>query len=419
MHAYDFDAGARAILVKMTPRKWRLIRMFEALLKVVCRLLPAPSAPATEKARPASILVIEYWNLGDLVILIPFLRKLRNGFPNAHITLLVNGNLPSFLERQGLVDDFVPIRVPWAQHFSRWQKYNPISGLWLPFLKAIGGLRKRNFDMAFSGRMDIRDNFLLWLSGARRRIGYGFGGGGFLLTDCVDPDLSRPHRTDVWLQLLNALGFEKAATAQEFRHSPEILFQARSLLADLGVPEGVTVVGVHCGARIATRRWGDEKFAEVAKELLKGQEVHVLWFLEPNAAGGAPRMERCHEVRLEFDLFLATLSLCNLLVCNDSGPMHLAGLLSVPVVAVFGPQNPAWFGPRGSNDRVVIRPEMWCRPCFDYCIFDQPYCLQSITPGQTLASVKDALTVIQDGSPKGTMKRSRIAVALGEGGNRG
>src|SRR6266849_8012246 len=99
------DAIARATLVKMTTRKWRLIRMFEALLKVVCPLLPAPPLPASDEAEPTSTLVVEYWNLGDLVILVPFLRNLRKCFPNAHIALLVNSSLQSFLQGQELVDE--------------------------------------------------------------------------------------------------------------------------------------------------------------------------------------------------------------------------------------------------------------------------------------------------------------------------
>ena len=408
------EAAARAVLLKMPPGKWRLIRALEALLRVVCSLVPSPLKSATERAEPKSILVVEYWNLGDLAILVPFLRNLRGSFPGARIALLVNSNLQTFLQGQDLVDEFIPIRVPWAQHFSRWQKYNPFSGLWLPLLKAIWSLRGRNFDLAFSGRMDIRDNLLMWLSGARRRVGYGIGGGGFLLTDRVEPELSRPHRTDLWLHLLKESGFERTATAEKFHLSPESLSQARSLLADLNVPEGATIVGVHSGARIAIRRWGDDRFAEVAKDLLKDEDVHVLWFLDPKALGQAPKLDRCHEVRLSFEDFLAALSRCDLLVCNDSGPMHLAGLLRVPVVAVFGSTNPVWFGPQGPQDRVVIRPEMWCRPCFDYCIFDQPYCLRAIAPEQTIASVKEALVEIRASSFDATLDKNRVAVASGE-----
>jgi len=63
------------------------------------------------------------------------------------------------------VDEFIPVRVPWAQHFSRWKKYNPFSGHWISFVRTLLGVRKKQFDWAISGRMDVRDNFLLWLSG--------------------------------------------------------------------------------------------------------------------------------------------------------------------------------------------------------------------------------------------------------------
>ena len=85
-----------------------------------------------------------------------------------------------------------------------------------------------------------------------------------------------------------------------------------------------------------------------------------------------------------------------LLVCNDSGPMHLANLLGVPVVAVFGPTNPVWFGPRGPQDRIVIRPEFWCRPCFDYCLFDEPYCLRTIAPEQVIQATREAIEEIRE-----------------------
>ena len=77
--------------------------------------------------------------------------------------------------------------------------------------------------------------------------------------------------------------------------------------------------------------------------------------------------------------FMAVLSQCSMFLCNDSGPMHIATALNVPVVALFGPTEPAWFGPLGPQDQIVIRPGFWCRPCFDYCLFDQPYCLRTIS----------------------------------------
>lgn len=422
MYSYDagmtagsraFEVMARANLLRMTPLKWRLVRSFETLMRLLNPLTPPLRPFENPKEQPASILVIEYWNLGDLAILVPFLRNLRQSFPRAKISLLVNANLTYVLDGQGLVDAFIPARVPWAVHFHRWLKYNPFSFNWISLARTILTLRKRRFDWAFSGRMDVRDNFILWLSGARRRIGYGLGGGSSFLTDAVVPDLSRQHRADIWLRLLEALGVPPDRSFVGFQLTDAEVASARSFLNERGVPPGSLLVGIHPDARLATRRWGDENFAEVARRIMQDTDIHVLWFSEPGHPVQAPSSDRCHTISLSFRPFLAMLSYCKLLVCNDSGPMHLANLLDVPVVAVFGPTNPVWFGPRGARDRVVIRPEFSCRPCFDYCIFIQPYCLKTISTDEVYSAVKDALQRLSQESATRVPSANAFQIPMG------
>ena len=180
-----------------------------------------------------------------------------------------------------------------------------------------------------------------------------------------------------------------------FRLTDAEVASARSFLSDRGVEPGSLLVGIHPDARLATRRWGNENFAKIARRIVQNTDIHVLWFSEPGRPVQAPSLDRCHTISLSFRPFLALLSYCKLLVCNDSGPMHLANLLGVPVVAVFGPTNPVWFGPRGARDRVVIRPEFWCRPCFDYCIFDQPYCLRTISVDEVYDAVETQMNAIR------------------------
>jgi heptosyltransferase-2 len=412
-HLTDAESAARASFLKMSPRKRGLVRAAERGIRMVLPLLPQPKRHGGVGELPSNILVVEYWNLGDLAILVPFLRNLRRSYPQARISLLINAGLATFLEGQGLVDEFIPVHVPWAQHHSRWKKYNPLSSGWISFARTLRTVRKRQFDWAISGRMDLRDNFLLWLSGAARRIGYALGGGGFLLTDRIAPDLSRPHRADIWLHLLEALGKPANRDLYAFQLSEDELASAQLLLREKGIPSDAFLIGVHPGARIAVRRWGDERFAEVVRHLLAECDVHILWFSDPGNPSATPPLERCHAVSLDFRSFVAVLSRCRVLICNDSGPMHLANLLGVPVVAVFGPQKPEWFGPRGPRDRVVILPEFPCRPCFDYCIFDEPHCLRTIAPGEVVASVRQAIVELC-AEPSLTIK-SYVAVATAEG----
>jgi heptosyltransferase-2 len=411
-NAQQSEAAARAGFLKIAPRKWRLVRAFESVLKALLPMLPAPRTLEDSAKLPKCILVVEYWNLGDLAILVPFLKNLRASYPAARIALLVNESLKSFLEGQGLVDEFIPVRVPWVRHHLRWKKYNPFSRDWISFARTLRAVRKRQFDWDISGRMDLRDNFLLWLSGAARRIGYGLGGGRFLLTDCVNPDLSRPHRADIWLRLLEALGKPPNRDLGGILLSADEFTSAQLFLQEKGIPLDAFLIGVHTGARLAVRRWGDERFAKVAQHLLAESDAHILWFSDPGNPSVAPRLERCHPVSLEFRYFLAVLSRCRVLICNDSGPMHVANLLSVPVVAVFGPQKPEWFGPRGPRDRVVIRPEFPCRPCSDYCIFDEPHCLRTIAPGEVIGSVLEAIPELQ-ARPSLTIN-SYVVTATGE-----
>jgi ADP-heptose:LPS heptosyltransferase len=76
----------------------------------------------------------------------------------------------------------------------------------------------------------------------------------------------------------------------------------------------------------------------------------------------------------------------------------MASGLGVPVVAIFGPTQPEWFGPVGESHRIVIRREIWCRPCFDYCIFDQPYCLRVVTADSVYEAAEEALRTLLNGA---------------------
>jgi lipopolysaccharide heptosyltransferase II len=375
------NSGALGVLVKISTRKRFLIRTFEAAVKPLVFLVEwLRRAEPSRSGEIRQILVVEYWNLGDIVMESPFLQNLRIEYPAAHIVLLTSPKCAPLIENQGLVDEVKVVRVPWTQHYSRWRKYNPFSPLWLELLKTLKTLRTQSFDLAFVARADIRENFILWLIRARQRVGYGFGGGAFLLTDVVLPDLERPHFSNRWLRLLEHLGKPILTLQPRLLLTGEEELAAERFLADRGVKDGDFLVGVHSGARSAIRQWGEENFEAVARGLQKQFAVKILWFQEPNHSSPAPA--RNHDflpLSLPLRPFMAVLRRCRLFICNDSGPMHIATALGVPVVAVFGPTEPAWFGPLGPANRIVIQHGFWCRPCYDYCLFDQPYCLRTIS----------------------------------------
>ena len=183
-----------------------------------------------------------------------------------------------------------------------------------------------------------------------------------------------------WLRLLEHIGSPVLETRLSLKLTKEQLGTAKRFATTHGISNDEIVVGFHTGVRIAMRQWGIPKFLAVMEQLRLEFSIRVLWFEEPSGSNERPGPgDSVVRVSLPLDSFLAVLARCDLLVCNDSGPMHMAESLGVPVVAVFGPTQPAWFGPTAKGSQVVYRPEFWCRPCFDYCIFDQPYCLRTIS----------------------------------------
>jgi heptosyltransferase II len=385
------DAAALGVLVRISPRKRRVIRAAEAILRPLVRLVDRLRPPREVVKEVRRILVLEYWNLGDIVMESPFLQNLRIHYPNAHIVLLTSPKCVPLVADQGLVDELIVVRVPWAQHYSRWRKYNPFSLLWIELLRTLSILRAQHFDLAFVGRADLRENFMLWYSGVTRRVGYAFGGGGFLLTDAVTPDLERPHFSSRWLRLLEHLGHPILTRQPHLRLKEEERDWAEQYLAERGMKDGECIVAFHPGARSSIRQWGEENFAAVAQRLRAEFPVKILWFQDPGQPLDAGEQDQIVRLSLPLRQFMAVLSRCRMFICNDSGPMHIATALDVPVVGVFGPTEPAWFGPLGERHHVVIRPEFWCRPCFDYCQFDQPYCLRTISVDSVFNAAAEGL----------------------------
>jgi heptosyltransferase-2 len=391
------DSAALGVLVRISARKRLLIRAIEALVRpFVCLLGRLRGSTVSTSGERQRILVLECWNLGDIVMEVPFLQNLRIHFPNAHIALLTSPKCAPLIMDQGLVDELIVVRVPWAQHYSRWRKYNPFSPLWIEFVRTLRLLHAQEFDLAFTARADIRENFILWLVNVRRRVGYAFGGGGFLLTDAATPDLERPHFSNRWLRLLEHLGKPILTRQPHLRLKQEEQEWAEQYLAGQGVKADDLLIAIHPGARSAIRQWGEENFIAVTERLLAKFPAKILWFHEPNQASPAPQTKRCIPLSLPLRQFMAMLSQCSMLICNDSGPMHIATALDVPVVGIFGPTEPTWFGPLGDNNHVVIRPEFWCRPCFDYCQFDQPYCLRMISVESVFNTAAEALNHLRE-----------------------
>ena len=203
----DAEAAAAGTVLRTSWLARCRIRVFDAILFpyfwVANLFRRAEAGRSDDEVR--KILVVEYANFGDIVLLLPFLQNLRTHYPLAQITLLANPKTNSLLEGLNLVDEIIPIHVPQGMYLSRRQRFNFFSPLWFNSWRRLRQLRRRKFDLALTARIDVLDNWMLWMTGAARRLGYALHGGRFFLTDVVKPDLDHVHGADRWLAILHAL----------------------------------------------------------------------------------------------------------------------------------------------------------------------------------------------------------------------
>jgi ADP-heptose:LPS heptosyltransferase len=346
---------------------WRVTpgrRLLLATLDTVARpfaalLLPRQRGPVEGIWK---ILVVEIWNVSDVVIATTALQALRARYPDAWISLLAQPHAEELLRGSGLVDEVIPFVFPWTADsdkykFSRYDR-DAISAL-------FRRLREAKFDLTVDCRMDFRNNVVTFATHARRRVGYAFGGGSFLLTDAIPAPPRGQHKVRDWLKLMEALGSQRGAKAISRSESgrpiaprltllPEERQEAAVALESMGIAPRDLIVALHVGGSNPTKRWPTERFAEVADSLAEGYGARIVVLVDPEGHGeGLPlRTPACY-VTPSLRELMGFIGSCDLLICNDGAPMHIADALGVPVVAVFTSGNPRSYGPSGKYQKVV------------------------------------------------------------------
>ncbi|HVF40785.1 MAG TPA: glycosyltransferase family 9 protein [Gemmatimonadaceae bacterium] len=344
----------------VTRKKVIAFSAFDAVARPLASLFPRAKANGNGSVR--KILVVELWHMGDVVLVTPFLSKLRQLFPDARITLIAKPHAEELLRFSGLVDEVIPFDFPWTAteekyRFSRYDR------------KALTGLLKRlraeRFDLTFDCRMDLRSNLLTRATRAPRRVGYDFGGGGFLLTDSLPPPPLDQHKVDDWLALLGPVLPDwrqntDDASLPRLVVTDEECEEARKFLGLHDLGDDDMIVGIHPGGSHDGKRWPIENFEEAARSLAAKRNVNVLIFVDPEGTGANMQLgPTATFVRTSIREMMALMTRCATVICNDSGPMHIAAALGVPVVAMFTTGNPDWYGPQGAGHSVVGTGAPW------------------------------------------------------------
>jgi len=304
--------------------------------------------------------------LGDAVMCEPTLRGLRSLFPEAQIALLVKPYVAEVFAGHPALTRVLT--------YDGKGRHAGLYGKWV----LAGQLRRQGFDLAVLFQNAFEAALLSFLAGVPRRFGYATDGRSLLLSDPVAvPDRrSPPHLVRYYWDLLKPLGLTGDPVAPKLVVFPEEEQAMEGRFVKGGLTASDVVVGINPGSTGGrAKRWLPERFAEAADRLCRtiresrGQQASVV------ILGGKEEEQLGQEIAARLSSrslvlsgattireLMAALKRCEVLLTNDSGPMHVATALRVPVVGIFGSTDWRKTAPFGNADGLVRQP-VDCAPC--------------------------------------------------------
>lgn len=303
------------------------------------------------------ILCIRPDGLGDMVCATPVFACLDEAFPEASLSVLASPLNAPLLVGNPHVDEVI-LYEPKGKDRS-----------WFRRLRTLREIQRRRFDLVLAMRTSWDAHLFAGLSGARYRVGYAEKPFGSMLTHrLVGGHLrGRFHEVDRNLNLLDALGVPRKTRKPRLYLLDEERQFAEEWLQKRSRAEGA-LWGVHVGASTGDRCYPEDRYAEALNLLAEGVSfpVRALVFGGPGdeerVAALCRRLKVPHEkaIGLTVREMMALIGRCELMLVNDSGPMHIAAGLNVPLVALFGPGDHVRWMPENENARL-LRPDP-CRP---------------------------------------------------------
>ena len=334
--------------------------------------------------------------IGDAIMALPALRAVRKRFPEAEIAIVGRPYIADIYRDQEICDQLIPYD-PRGLHAG-------LSGR----ERLAAELRAQKFDVALLLQNAFDAAWLAWRARIPERIGYARDGRSFLLTKAVP--LPRhgeipAHEKFYYLELLRRAGWLDSAQDETFislRVSEEKRRSADEFLCESGVRQGALRIAIGAGASYGSAKcWPPPRFAEVANQLQSEADADVILFgtaAEASVSTAISAEMRRPPIDLTGETAIADLSAllsqCHLFIGNDSGAMHVAAAVGLPVIAVFGPTDPEGTAPVTPRCSIV-QEKPYCSPCFLRSCPTDHRCMTAITANMVEAAARPWLSSIQ------------------------
>ena len=322
------------------------------------------------------ILIIKPSSLGDIVHTLPFLAAVHNRFPQAEIHWVVARGLHRFLEGHPMITKL------WIMDKDEWKKIPRLHRSIPEIIRFARGLAAEQFDVSIDLSGLLRSGLITWAAGAWERLGFSDSdeGSPFFYTHKVRGG-ENIHAIDRYLKLARLLGCDVSTV----EHPMPPMAEAEVDFSCL--PERFCVIAPSAGKE--ANRWPAERFGQLAAGLplcsvVVSNRADAPVVDEVVAASRGRAISMAGKTGLQE--LAALISRAEFFISNDTGPMHIAAALGIPVFAIFGPANPVRTGPYGT-EHTIIRKEMSCSPCYRQNPCSHWRCMQDLTVTEVLATI--------------------------------
>ena len=332
--------------------------------------------------------------IGDAVLTLPAIRSVRKAFPHARISLLVKPWVSDIFKESPDIDEIILYD----------DRFHGFAGK--PGLAKI--LRRSKFDIAVLLQNAFDAALISRLAGVPEIIGYKRDWRGFLLTKAIPvaKDSLKQHQVHYYLYLLRSAGIKTAETRPYIYLTDDERGHARDLLSSYFPDAGFPLIGINPGAAFGpAKRWPPERFTELISKIIHELNGRIVIFgsrTEVEIAGEIYRKLETGNSKFKNRLLMmagktglreaaALIAECDAFVTNDSGLMHMASALLVPVVAIFGSTDRTATRPFGEGHKVIAK-DLPCAPCMKReCPEGHTACMTEITAAEVFSAVREIL----------------------------
>ena len=326
------------------------------------------------------ILIIKLRAIGDVILTTPVFENLRNSFPNSQIDFIVEKPSASLVAEDKNINSILIAPSGKDRKFKNdWQFFRKI--------------RKQKYDVCIDLFGNPRSAIITLFSNAKLRVGYSYRGRKYAYQEKFSSNVSQIHEVEFNLDAVRHFDIPIVTKQPKIYLRDLDLKTAQKIIDGLNYSDK-SIIALNPCASWPAKMWPTTYFTKLAKIILKKYDVKfiVLWGPREKDVALELKNKIGENAKIHPPTTLteqaALLSLCDLFIGNDTGPMHLSAAVGIPTLGIFGPTNAKLQGPFGENTKAVFNPKVECLGC-DKLECPSMDCMNLLSPEMVFEAVEE------------------------------